>query len=151
MLPCCAQNPSVCALICPPDVRSTNERDLLPWQPEGDPETLMSLEEDVGTGWDQFAVNREKFGIESSFHEEVYTKPLDKTHCPISESEAARIAWEIEKQAPSNALGGAYYHLLEERGGELTDTPDVSRPCLTRQEANKDGGKHGISFSRNLS
>jgi PAB1-binding protein PBP1 len=83
--------------------------------------SLLSLDGDGGGQWDQFAVNRDKFGVESTFNEELYTTALDKSSCGISEQEAARIAREIETQTG----GSSNYHLLEERGGEL-DGDDVS-------------------------
>jgi len=76
--------------------------------------------EDSGAGWDQFAVNRDKFGVETTFNEELYTTALKKESCNISEQEAARIAREIESQT-----GTTNYHILEERGGEL-DADEVS-------------------------
>ena len=46
--------------------------------PEGDDTHLFSLESDSGGGWDQFAVNRDKFGVVTTFNEEFYTTRLDK-------------------------------------------------------------------------
>lgn len=50
-------------------------RDLQRWQPDEDDEHDLqnfSLEDD-SSGWDQFAVNKEKFGVETTFKEELYT------------------------------------------------------------------------------
>lgn len=71
----------------------------MPWMPDPDvPDSSLLSLEDSATGWDQFAVNREKFGVETTFKEELYTSALDKRRCNISEQEAARIAREIETQ-----------------------------------------------------
>mmetsp|Transcript_17488 Transcript_17488/g.33789 ORF Transcript_17488/g.33789 Transcript_17488/m.33789 type:complete len:666 (-) Transcript_17488:670-2667(-) len=62
-------------------------------------------------GWDQFGANREMFGVQSSFDENLYTTALKKgPDAPgISELEAERIAREIEAMQTSNP------HLKEER------------------------------------
>lgn len=88
-------------------------RDLTPWMPDADEAAPHLSLDDGGGTWDQFAVNRDKFGVETTFKEELYTTALDKRNCGISEAEAARIAREIESQGTTN------YHLLEERGGEV--------------------------------
>jgi PAB1-binding protein PBP1 len=91
------------------------------WQPDaGDEHADFSLEEDSGAGWDQFAVNKAKFGVVTTFREELYTTALDKGNCGISEAEAARIAREIELGV-SAAPGMARLHILEERGMEVDD------------------------------
>lgn len=55
-------------------------RELVAWMPdEGstDP-NLFALEDSGESGWDQFAVNRKKFGYESGWSEDFYTTKLDK-------------------------------------------------------------------------
>jgi len=93
-------------------------RELQRWAPdEGDESSMFHLESDADAGgWDQFAVNRDKFGVESTFDELIYTTRLDRDKCGISEQEAARIAREIEMQGSNNV------HLLEERGKQLDDS-----------------------------
>ena len=78
----------------------------------------MALDETSYRGWDQFAVNSKMYGVESSFDEAIYTTTLDKRGSKISESEAARIAREIERgqMAPTNR------HLAEERGFVVDDS-----------------------------
>ena len=39
----------------------------------------------AGTSWDQFSVNKEKFGIETGFNESLYTVPMSSL--PMSEDE----------------------------------------------------------------
>jgi PAB1-binding protein PBP1 len=39
---------------------------------------LYALEDSGDGGWDQFAVNRKKFGYESGWNEDFYTVKLDK-------------------------------------------------------------------------
>lgn len=104
MLPCC---------VC-----SAFGRELQKWAPdEGDDGSLfLGLEESAG-GWDQFAVNKEKFGVESTFDEHIYTTKINKDNCVISEADAARIAREIE----SGAALSTNVHILEERGMEVDD------------------------------
>lgn len=95
-------------------------RDLQKWMPdEGDPGLMMSLD-DSNTGWDQFAVNEQRFGVQSTYDEHLYTTVIDKQACGISEKEAARLAHEIV--ADTSARGGlAAYHIAEERGFEIDD------------------------------
>jgi hypothetical protein len=55
--------------------------------------------------WDQFATNRELFGVHTTFDENFYTTPLEKSNDPLSrqrEREAARIAREIEQSTSKN-------------------------------------------------
>lgn len=48
-------------------------------------------------GWDQFKVNQERFGVKSTFNEEMYTTPLDRGLWTRELEEKAReIAREIE-------------------------------------------------------
>lgn len=79
-----------------------------------------------GSGWDQFAVNREKFGVESTFDEHIYTTRIDRKNCAISEEEAERLAREIEGGFSSTT---ANLHQLEERGimGDDTGVGDLGR------------------------
>lgn len=55
-------------------------RELVAWTPDDstDP-SLFALEDSGEGGWDQFAVNRRKFGYESGWNEDFYTVKLDKT------------------------------------------------------------------------
>jgi PAB1-binding protein PBP1 len=74
--PCCAvlSGRSSC-LFC----RLIN-RELVAWMPDDnslDP-NLYALEDSGDGGWDQFAVNRKKFGYESGWNEDFYTVKLDK-------------------------------------------------------------------------
>lgn len=94
-------------------------RDLQRWMPEDGGESHEFHLEADSTGWDQFAVNKEKFGVETTFQEEIYTTRLDRSNCAITEKEAARLAREIEMGVASNPATN--YHLLEERGIEVDD------------------------------
>ena len=62
---------------------------------------------------DQFAANKQLFGVETKFDESVYTTQIDKSKIGISEEEAARIAREIEGKVSSNP------HVAEERNQKL--------------------------------
>ncbi len=85
--------------------------------------------------WDQFAENEKKFGVTTTFDENLYTTALDKTSKDYKskEKEAERIAKEIEKKSTSNV------HLKEERGqvqtteiDEETKYSQVLRPQLPK-------------------
>lgn len=91
------------------------ERELQRWVPEDDME--LSLEDDGGE-WDQFKVNEEKFGVESTYDEHLYTTRID-TSAPDYHQRVARaekIAKEIELQATTDR------HILEERGIQVDDS-----------------------------
>lgn len=66
----------------------------------------------LGTGWDQFEVNRKLFGVTTSFDESIYTTPLNMSAPDFREKEmqAARLAKEILTSQAGNV------HLAEERG-----------------------------------
>jgi len=67
-------------------------------------------------GWDQFTVNEEKFGVTTTYDENLYTTSLDRKAVPKDlEAKAAQLAAEIEGTAAPNAL------LAEERGQELPE------------------------------
>lgn len=54
-------------------------RELVAWCPDDNADSSMFALEDSGEGgWDQFAVNRRKFGYESGWNEDFYTVKLDK-------------------------------------------------------------------------
>lgn len=61
--------------------------------------------------WDQFAVNKQKFGVKSSYDENIYTKKIDMSSMSREQvQKAERQAREIETSFSSNI------HLQEERG-----------------------------------
>jgi len=63
--------------------------------------------------WDQFASNKQKFGVEASFDENVYTSRLNKEElCMKMIQHAEQLAKEIEG---SSMLSGNI-HMEEERG-----------------------------------
>ena len=99
------------------------ERELVAWAPaEGDAADGVGLLEDPtmrsnknggkgsswagnssAAGWDQFAANKSKFNVDTTFDENLYTTAIDKNASGgISEAEAARIAREIMSQDSSN-------------------------------------------------
>ncbi|KAL6042123.1 Polyadenylate-binding protein-interacting protein 3 [Balamuthia mandrillaris] len=91
-------------------------RELTPWTPPADAgEPLESLEDANHRGWDQFATNKELFGVKSTYDEEFYTIPLDRgSHTYQRKAkEAQRIADAILKAGTSNQ------HIAEERGFAL--------------------------------
>ena len=68
--------------------------------------------------WDQFKVNEEKFGVESSYDEHLYTTRINTAapdyHTKLRKAE--KIAKDIENQTTGNR------HVLEERGIEVDDS-----------------------------
>ena len=71
----------------------------------------------VGKNWNQFEVNREKFNVQSTYDENLYTKKLDRSLFSKEDVERAeRIAKEIESTSSTNL------HLQMERG--LIDEAD---------------------------
>lgn len=76
-----------------------SSRDLVPWNADGSyGQELGGLEDGHNDGkWDQFAVNEQKYGVSSTFNEEYYTTPLDKSSIPAEKREEAdQIARQIE-------------------------------------------------------
>lgn len=69
-----------CAVGCCAVLRRLINRELVAWTPDeniADP-NLFALEDSGESGWDQFAVNRKKFGYESGWNEDFYTVKLDR-------------------------------------------------------------------------
>lgn len=95
------------------------ERELQRWTPDDD-SLAMSLEEPSGNSgaWDQFKVNEEKFGVESTYDEHLYTTKIDKNTKDYNErlERAQRLAREIEGQSTTDR------HVLEERGALVDDS-----------------------------
>ena len=92
------------------------ERELQPWQPDEDVD--MSLESTSNGTWDQFKANEERFGVKSTYDENLYTTTINKSNplYKMREAEAARLAREIEASGSDNA------HMREERGLEDQET-----------------------------
>ncbi|CAG90156.2 DEHA2G03652p [Debaryomyces hansenii CBS767] len=97
------------------------ERELQRWVPEED-SASFALEDDTFNNsnetWDQFKVNEEKFGVESSYDEHLYTTRINTAapdyHTKLRKAE--KIAKDIENQTTGNR------HVLEERGIEVDDS-----------------------------
>lgn len=99
------------------------ERELQRWVPDDDgtqtgldDETFGDLGSSSGSGaWDQFKVNEEKFGVESSYDEHLYTTRINTSAPDFKErvERAERLAREIESQSTTDR------HILEERGLEV--------------------------------
>lgn len=92
--------------------RQIRERELQRWVPDEEPDVaLLSLESDDGE-WDQFKANKEKFGVESTYDEHLYTTRIDTSAPDYAErvARADKLAREIESQSSLNR------HVLEERG-----------------------------------
>ncbi|CCG23593.1 mRNA polyadenylation regulating protein [Candida orthopsilosis Co 90-125] len=105
-------------------VKTFEERELVKWEPEEE-EGLqkLTLEDEVATRngnshWDQFKVNEEKFGVESTYDEHLYTTRIDKSAPDYEQrlAKANQIAAEIEGQTTTDR------HILEERGIQVDDS-----------------------------
>ncbi|KAI3402586.2 SEC6 [Candida oxycetoniae] len=101
------------------------ERDLVKWEPEESDLQGLTLEEEEerhtsngGAQWDQFKVNQEKFGVESTYDEHLYTTRINKTASDYKQKVlmAEKLAQEIEKSATTDR------HILEERGLLVDDS-----------------------------
>ncbi|KAI5968416.1 PBP1 [Candida theae] len=113
-------------------IKPFEERELVKWEPEEEEGVQrLTLEDEAAATttsstttrngnlhWDQFKVNEEKFGVESTYDEHLYTTRIDKS-APDYEQRLARanqIAAEIEGQATTDR------HILEERGIQVDDS-----------------------------
>lgn len=89
------------------------ERELQRWEPGPSDMSLddMAMEESGANGWDQFAANEQKYGVQTTYDEDIYTTAIDKNHPDYRRrvAEAERLAREIEGSAAPNS------HVAEER------------------------------------
>ncbi len=97
--------------------RSIKERELQPWMPDNVPIDPSLELDDAKEDWDQFEVNKQLYGVDTTYSEEFYTTKLDKSSHLYKEKyyEASRIASEIEGK-PTHATN---IHILEERGVKI--------------------------------
>lgn len=93
------------------------ERELQRWVPDAETPEL-SLEDNSNATWDQFKVNEEKFGVESSYDEHLYTTRINTSAADYQTRlrRAEKLAKEIEGQASTDR------HVLEERGAQVDDS-----------------------------
>lgn len=93
------------------------ERELQRWVPDEDTPELTLESGSTGT-WDQFKVNEERFGVESSYDEHLYTTKINTQAKDYQDRlrRAERLAREIEGLASSDQ------HVLEERGVVVDDS-----------------------------
>lgn len=74
-------------------------------------DTAAAIDAKEPAKWDQFETNRRLYNVKSTYDENLYTKPLDRTAITREQMHhAERIAHEIENSYSSNV------HLQEERG-----------------------------------
>jgi len=83
------------------------DRELVPWS-GGDGGALTTLEESGEVGhWDQFKENQERYGVQTTYREEIYTTMLDKQAIPQEQRERAdRIAREIMSGQMNSEIEG---------------------------------------------
>lgn len=109
-----------------PNAAKGGPRELAKWEASDAPGAHLTLEAvsptaKLGSHWDQFVVNQQLFGITTSFDENIYTIPLDRTakDYRARESEAEKIAEEIMSTVAGKS---GNVHLAEERGEEIDDS-----------------------------
>ena len=120
--PCpCPTSPETPSLLIHWPNHRRSGRELQRWAPEAgiaDPLQADGLQSDrpdlqlcaKGANWDQFAANEQRFGVRTTYDEDLYTTKLDKGRAKMSAAEADRIAAEIEGLGSS-----ASRHLMDER------------------------------------
>nr|CEL67369.1 TPA: DEHA2G03652p, related [Neospora caninum Liverpool] len=142
---------------------AAHPRELQKWVGDGasrNDDTFGALEAPSGSGaggrrmngasdWDQFAVNEQRFGVRSSYKEELYTTKLDLDAIPLQvQQQADRIATELEKQQQGTRDGA----VDDAHGGEdeealfsaVTGTGGYSH----HRRAPPDGPGSGVPSSR---
>ncbi|CUM63642.1 uncharacterized protein PRCAT00001224001 [Priceomyces carsonii] len=95
------------------------QRELKRWVPdETDNDITFSLEDDNTGNWDQFKANEERFGVDSTYDEHLYTTRIDKSAPDYQQKleRAERLAKEIEGLVSNDR------HVLEERGLQIDDS-----------------------------
>lgn len=99
---------------------ANTERELVPWAGPGQADA-GSLDEDLGRAepgqWDQFKANEQRWGITTTFNEELYTTKLDpNTISKEKRDEADRIAREIESGQMASEIEGKVDEDEDEEG-----------------------------------
>lgn len=96
------------------------ERELERWS-AGDDDTGLTLEQSITSSqpWDQFAVNQNKFGVQSTYDEHLYTTAIDKSH-PEYEKRV-KIAEKLADEITNQSYNGNV-HIAEERGVVVDDS-----------------------------
>jgi PAB1-binding protein PBP1 len=92
---------------------------LQKWDSSGDPTDVdLSLNSKGVESWDQFETHKRLTGLDSTFNEDDYTTPLNKSAPDFKDKQARadRIAREIE-----NSSTGGNRHVAEERGIKAVD------------------------------
>eukprot|EP00736_Rhodelphis_marinus_P001914 Rmarinus@m.22323 len=103
-------------------VHRNTGRELQHWEPDPNTKPLDDLDWESGADWDQFGTNEQKFGVTTTYEEEIYTTKLDHSKIdPATRQEAAKLAREIEAEGRrSTGWLGRNVHVREERGLEVT-------------------------------
>lgn len=106
--------------------RPYRERELERWQPDADDVQFSgSLDDERPTkrGWDQFAINAQKFEVKSTFDMRHYTTELDQNSdfYKANEHRAEKLAQEIMRETSNNV------HVALDRDQEVEE---VSSFCM---------------------
>lgn len=107
-------------------IGTSEKRELKRWTPDANV-SLPNLDGGLEAGssgsgnWDQFEVNKTKFGVEAQFDENEYTVKLDTSNPEFEER--MRFAKAVEKEIISQSSNGNL-HIAEERG-EVIDLENI--------------------------
>lgn len=104
--------------------RPGRERPLQPWVDAGGSNDVdLSLEKSTSSvPWDQFAVNATRFGYRTTYDENIYTTPINKSHPQYNQrlQAAEKKAQEIERSNASTS------HVAEERKMDFAGSDEVN-------------------------
>lgn len=97
------------------------ERELQRWNADDESTPALALDDldSSSQPWDQFEVNENKFGVQSTYDENLYTTAIDRSHpeYKLREKKAEQLADEILKSGHNGNV-----HLAEERGVQVDDS-----------------------------
>eukprot|EP00371_Babesia_bovis_P003362 XP_001612009.1 ataxin-2 N-terminal region domain containing protein [Babesia bovis T2Bo] len=99
---------------------------LVEWKSEGpvDESKLCSLDNESKTEWDQFESNRKKFGLETTYDENVYTTELNLSEVSQKvQDQAAKIASEI--MGPHGQGGYSQLETYLEQDDDTGENPEA--------------------------
>lgn len=106
------------------------ERELQRWAPDDHTDIDLSLESSGDSaGWDQFAVNERKYGVQSTYDENLYTTAIDRSAPTYNRkaAEAERLAREIEGRGDRDEEKEDGRGEEEKYSGVRRDLPQLSK------------------------
>lgn len=82
------------------------ERELVPFQMDSSLDLSLTSMDTSGGAWDQFKVNKERFGVEGSYSEDFYTTKIPQNLSAEDRARAEKMAAEIEQDMKRGAAAG---------------------------------------------